>query len=49
MLLLQNSNFIALQSVDRSVSSQIITEEVLASCSGGQRGNEQLRVDYFSE
>lgn len=32
-----------LQSVARSVGSQIITEEVLASCSGGPRGNEQLR------
>ncbi|KAK3002478.1 hypothetical protein RJ639_022122 [Escallonia herrerae] len=29
------------QSVQRSVGSQIIIEEVLASCSGGPRGNEQ--------
>ncbi|KAF7135056.1 hypothetical protein RHSIM_Rhsim08G0079300 [Rhododendron simsii] len=33
-------------SVARSVGSQIITEEVLASCSGGPRGNEQLRLQY---
>ncbi|RVW26558.1 Suppressor of glycerol defect protein 1 [Vitis vinifera] len=33
-------------SVDRSVSSQIITEEVLASCSGGQRGNEQYAAVF---
>ncbi|KAL6342936.1 hypothetical protein AAG906_016956 [Vitis piasezkii] len=35
-------------SVDRGVSSQIITEEVLASCSGGQRGNEHEDCSPFS-
>ncbi|MBA0590839.1 hypothetical protein Gorai_019529 [Gossypium raimondii] len=32
------------RSVSRSVSSQIISEEVLASCYNGPRGNEQLRA-----
>ncbi|KAF5937939.1 hypothetical protein HYC85_025445 [Camellia sinensis] len=31
-------------SIARNVGSQVITEEVLASCSGGPRGNEQLSV-----
>jgi len=35
-----------LQSVARSVASQILTEEVLASCSGGPRGNQQLRIVF---
>lgn len=30
------------QSVSRSVGCQMIGEEVVASCSGGPRGNEQL-------
>jgi len=30
-----------LQTVARSIGSQILTEEVLASCSGGPRGNQQ--------
>lgn len=32
-----------MQSLGRSVGAQIIVDEVLASCSGGPRGNEQLR------
>ena len=31
-----------LQSIARSVGCQIMSEEILASCSGGPRGNEQL-------
>lgn len=31
------------QSLGRSVGAQITVDEVLASCSGGPRGNEQLR------
>ena len=38
---------IILQSVARSVASQIMIEETLASCAGGPRGNEQLRVFAF--
>ncbi|GFY90505.1 MIF4G domain-containing protein [Actinidia rufa] len=34
------------RSVARSVGSQIITEEVLASCSGGPRGNEQYAAVF---
>ncbi|KAK7396142.1 hypothetical protein VNO78_16938 [Psophocarpus tetragonolobus] len=34
------------QSVARSVASQILTEEVLASCSGGPRGNEQYAAVF---
>lgn len=37
-----------LQSITRGAASQIFSEEVLASCSGGPRGNEQLRVYIFS-
>jgi nucleolar MIF4G domain-containing protein 1 len=44
-LLLSDSTH--LQSIARSAASQIISEEVLASCSGGPRGNEQLRVYCF--
>ncbi|XP_011094159.1 nucleolar MIF4G domain-containing protein 1 isoform X1 [Sesamum indicum] len=33
-------------SVGRSVGSQIITEEVIASCSGGPRGNEQYAAVF---
>ena len=33
-----------MQSIARSVASQIMSEEILASCSGGPRGNEQLRI-----
>ncbi|XP_021897320.1 uncharacterized protein LOC110814228 [Carica papaya] len=35
------------RSVTRSVASQIFGEEILASCSGGPRGNEQLRANFF--
>lgn len=35
------------QSVGRSVGSQIVHEEVVASCSGGPRGNNQLRICFF--
>ncbi|KAL6005147.1 hypothetical protein ACLOJK_005709 [Asimina triloba] len=34
------------QSVGRSIGSQIIIEEVLASCSGGPRGNEQYAAVF---
>ncbi|OVA16448.1 MIF4G-like [Macleaya cordata] len=37
-----------LRSVSRSVGSQIVTEEVLASCSGGPRGNEQYAAVFAS-
>ncbi|CAI9780293.1 unnamed protein product [Fraxinus pennsylvanica] len=37
-----------LKSVGRSVGSQIVQEEVVASCSGGPRGNEQIRVVFFT-
>jgi len=37
------------QSVPRSVGSQIIGDEVLASCSRGTRGNEQLRISHQSD
>lgn len=33
------------RSIPRIIASQIISEEVLASCSGGPRGNEQLSVN----
>ncbi|KAK7377853.1 hypothetical protein VNO80_03286 [Phaseolus coccineus] len=36
------------QSVARSVASQILTEEVLASCSGGPRGNQQYAAVFAS-
>ncbi|KAK8473384.1 hypothetical protein PHAVU_001G113700 [Phaseolus vulgaris] len=36
------------QSVARSVASQIMTEEVLASCSGGPRGNQQYAAVFAS-
>lgn len=34
-------------SIARSIASQIITEEVLASCCGGPRGNQQLSIDFL--
>lgn len=34
------------QSVSRAVASQIISEEVLASCAGGPRGNEQYAAVF---
>ncbi|XP_047165601.1 nucleolar MIF4G domain-containing protein 1 [Vigna umbellata] len=34
------------QSVARGVASQILTEEVLASCSGGPRGNQQYAATF---
>ncbi|XP_027349723.1 nucleolar MIF4G domain-containing protein 1 [Abrus precatorius] len=34
------------QSVSRSVASQIVTEEILASCSGGPRGNQQYAAVF---
>ncbi|TKY62880.1 Nucleolar MIF4G domain-containing protein 1 [Spatholobus suberectus] len=34
------------QSVARSVASQILTEEILASCSGGPRGNQQYAAVF---
>lgn len=40
----ENSSILLyMQSLGRSVGAQIIIDEVLASCSGGPRGNEQLR------
>lgn len=33
---------LCIQSLGRNVGAQIIVDEVLASCSGGPRGNEQL-------
>ncbi|KAF7801453.1 nucleolar MIF4G domain-containing protein 1-like [Senna tora] len=36
------------QSIARSVASQIISEEVLASCSNGPRGNEQYAAVFAS-
>ena len=44
VLKLQPINFPHLQSIARNGGAQVITEEVLASCSGGPRGNEQLSV-----
>jgi hypothetical protein len=37
----KHSDVFSLQSVPRSVASQIMIEETLASCSGGPRGNKQ--------
>ncbi|QCD97374.1 nucleolar MIF4G domain-containing protein 1 [Vigna unguiculata] len=34
------------QTVARSIGSQILTEEVLASCSGGPRGNQQYAATF---
>ncbi|KAL8129472.1 hypothetical protein V2J09_018627 [Rumex salicifolius] len=34
------------QSIGRSVASQIVAEEVLASCAGGPRGNEQYAAAF---
>ncbi|KAF5177615.1 nucleolar MIF4G domain-containing protein [Thalictrum thalictroides] len=36
------------RSIDRSTGCQILSEEILASCSGGPRGNEQLRALFLS-
>ncbi|KNA11125.1 hypothetical protein SOVF_138080 [Spinacia oleracea] len=38
--------FSIFQSVSRAVASQIISEEVLASCAGGPRGNEQYAAVF---
>ncbi|CAA2972835.1 nucleolar MIF4G domain-containing 1 [Olea europaea subsp. europaea] len=38
--------FIILKSVGRSVGSQIVHEEVVASCSGGPRGNKQYAAVF---
>lgn len=35
-------NVLYFQSISRSDGTQIISEEILASCSRGPRGNEQL-------
>ncbi|XP_015870472.1 uncharacterized protein LOC107407676 isoform X1 [Ziziphus jujuba] len=37
---------ITFRSIARSIASQIISEEVLASCSGGPRGNEQYAAMF---
>ncbi|KAA8516887.1 hypothetical protein F0562_017295 [Nyssa sinensis] len=42
----QLSNIPCLQSLGRTVGCQIISEEILASCSGGPRGNEQYAAVF---
>jgi len=37
-----------MQSISRSDGAQIISEEILTSCSGGPRGNEQLSQAFIS-
>ncbi|THF94372.1 hypothetical protein TEA_014828 [Camellia sinensis var. sinensis] len=46
VLKLQPFNFPDLQSVARDAGSKLIIEEVLASCSGGPRGNEQYAAVF---
>lgn len=44
---ISSQSFCYLQSVGRTSGSQIVSEEVVSSCSGGPRGNEQLSIFCF--